>query len=102
MLIIKPFEFLKFLLLVCYSDDSSVFTYMLNKGRGGRWRGGCRCRCRGGVPCPHSRRSSQGMVHRALQSYHLTLSLAVDVVAAYLSAGGLGGFALEVLGLVEE
>ena len=27
--------------------------------------------------------------HRALQSYHLTLSLAVDVVAAYLSAGGL-------------
>ena len=27
--------------------------------------------------------------HRALQSYHFTLPLAVDVVAAYLSAGGL-------------
>ena len=37
--------------------------------------------------------------HRALQSYHFTLSLAVDVVAAYLSAGGHGGFALAVLGL---
>ena len=37
--------------------------------------------------------------HRALQSYHLTLPLAVDVVAAYLSAGGLGGFALAVLSL---
>ena len=37
--------------------------------------------------------------HRALQSYHLTLPLAVDVVSAYLSAGGLGGFALAVLGL---
>ena len=37
--------------------------------------------------------------HRALQSNHLALSLAVDVVAAYLSAGGLGGFTLAVLGL---
>ena len=37
--------------------------------------------------------------HRALQSYHFTLPLAVDVVAAYLSADGLGGFALAVLGL---
>lgn len=26
--------------------------------------------------------------HRAFQSYHLTLPLAVDVAAAYLSAGG--------------
>ena len=34
-----------------------------------------------------------------LPFYHLTLPLAVDVVAAYLSAGGLGGFALAVLGL---
>jgi len=33
------------------------------------------------------------------QSYHLTLTLAVDVVAAYLSAGGLGGFTLAVLSL---
>ena len=37
--------------------------------------------------------------HCALQSYHFTLPLAVDVVAAYLSAGGLGGFALAVLSL---
>ena len=37
--------------------------------------------------------------HRALQSYHLALSLAVDVVAAYLSTSSLGGFTLAVLGL---
>ena len=37
--------------------------------------------------------------HRALQSYHLTLSLSVDVVAAYLSTSSLGGFTLAVLGL---
>ena len=37
-----------------------------------------------------------------LKSYHLTLSLAVGVVSAYLSAGGHGGQALAVLGLVEK
>ena len=37
--------------------------------------------------------------HRALQSYHFTLPLAVDVVAAYLSTSSLGGFALAVLSL---
>ena len=44
------------------------------------------------------RRSSSGIMS-IFKSYHLTLSLAVDVVAAYLSAGGLGGFALAVFGL---
>ena len=37
--------------------------------------------------------------HRAFQSYDLTSALSVHIVTAYLSASGLGGFALAVLGL---
>lgn len=43
-------------------------------------------------------RSSSGITS-IFHSYHLTLPLAVDVVAADLSAGCLGGLALAVLGL---